>query len=255
MNPNKKNARSSIFLLIFLAGLFGTIALVLSGPSPQTAEAPPAAMPPSPQPEPPAAAAAEPPAQDAAPPLSMDAIAKGRGSWPERITASIPLDIEKGVTVPAGAPLDVEDISSQGVVTVRAMGKLFQLDAADTDLEARAIAIRERNRLEAEALIQAEVASIEAERQELLAVVGPQPRRDPWTGGTVAVQRYLKANLKDPGSVEYLGWGAPAIVDREGEPYWKVRVRYRAKNSFGAQVVESQTFYLRNDTVLFTDAN
>ena len=55
------------------------------------------------------------------------------------------------------------------------------------------------------------------------------------------VESYLKNNLKDPKSYESMEWSA---VERTGNGGYKVRHKYRAKNSFGGYVTENKVFYL-----------
>lgn len=61
-----------------------------------------------------------------------------------------------------------------------------------------------------------------------------------WDGSVQQVERYLKANLKNPGSLEVLEWGQ-VVASANG---FLVRVKYRAKNSFGAYSVEQKVFHL-----------
>jgi len=46
--------------------------------------------------------------------------------------------------------------------------------------------------------------------------------------------------LKDPKSVEYIEW-SKVVETYDG---YKVRCKYRAKNSFGGYVVENKIFFL-----------
>lgn len=55
------------------------------------------------------------------------------------------------------------------------------------------------------------------------------------------VRTYLMENLKDPSSYQDLEW-SPSGVNSNGQYY--IRHKYRAKNSFGATVVEQKIFYL-----------
>ena len=61
-----------------------------------------------------------------------------------------------------------------------------------------------------------------------------------WDGSVRQVKKYLKKNLKDPESYESIEWGK---VIYEGDVY-KVRHKYRAKNSFGGYVIEEFVFIL-----------
>ena len=62
-----------------------------------------------------------------------------------------------------------------------------------------------------------------------------------WDGSVRQVKDYLKKNLKDPKSTEYIEWSPVQKTPNGG---YAVRVKYRSKNSFGGFVVENQIFYL-----------
>jgi len=61
-----------------------------------------------------------------------------------------------------------------------------------------------------------------------------------WDGSVYQVKMYLKDNLKDPKSVEYIEW---SDVIKEGK-YYIVRCKYRARNSFGGYTIENKLFYI-----------
>ena len=61
-----------------------------------------------------------------------------------------------------------------------------------------------------------------------------------WDGSVHQVERYLKKNLKDPASFEAIEWSA-VVPSGNG---FSVRVKYRAKNSFGGYAIENQIFQL-----------
>ena len=65
-------------------------------------------------------------------------------------------------------------------------------------------------------------------------------QNSPWDGSVWQVKKYLKSSLKDPKSYEGIEWSG---VIKDGETY-KVRHKYRAKNSFGGYVVEEYIFVL-----------
>ncbi len=62
----------------------------------------------------------------------------------------------------------------------------------------------------------------------------------PADGSVQQVRDYLRDNLKDPRSVEYIEWSRVMPTDNG----YLVSVKYRAKNSFGGYVVEQNTFIL-----------
>lgn len=61
-----------------------------------------------------------------------------------------------------------------------------------------------------------------------------------WDGSVQQVVHYLKVNLRDPGSLQFIEW-SPLKRTEEG---YGVRCKYRAKNSFGGYVVEEKLFIL-----------
>lgn len=61
-----------------------------------------------------------------------------------------------------------------------------------------------------------------------------------WDGSVHQVKDWLRNNLKDPGSLEFIEWGT-VIETTSG---YSVRVKYRAKNSFGGYVIEEKIFDL-----------
>ena len=69
----------------------------------------------------------------------------------------------------------------------------------------------------------------------------------PWDGSVGVVERYLKASvLKDPDSFQAVEWSR--IVKGCGD--YAVRLKYRARNSFGGYVVETRDFVISADGVV-----
>ena len=66
-------------------------------------------------------------------------------------------------------------------------------------------------------------------------------RNSGWDGSVLQVKRFLKGNVKDPSSLEFIEW-SPVRKTTDGR--FLVRVRYRARNSFGGYVVENNVFLL-----------
>lgn len=64
-----------------------------------------------------------------------------------------------------------------------------------------------------------------------------------WDGSVSQVKDYLSQNLKDPESYEGLDWSP---VQKVGENY-RVRHKYRAKNSYGGYMLENQVFTINKD--------
>jgi hypothetical protein len=63
-----------------------------------------------------------------------------------------------------------------------------------------------------------------------------------WDGSVYQAENYLKRNLKDPDSYEAIEWGR-VLTRNNGEEY-RVRCKYRAKNSFGGYVIGHHVFAL-----------
>ena len=68
-----------------------------------------------------------------------------------------------------------------------------------------------------------------------------------WDGSVLPVKEYLKKVLKDPKSIEYIEW-FPVQETQDGN--YKVRVKYRAKNSFGGYVLNDQLFFLNSEGIV-----
>ena len=62
-----------------------------------------------------------------------------------------------------------------------------------------------------------------------------------WAGVVLKVKTWLNANLKDPGSLEFIDF-SPLAKTEVGTTM--IRVKYRAKNSFGGYEVENKVFLL-----------
>ena len=74
----------------------------------------------------------------------------------------------------------------------------------------------------------------------------------PWDGGVRQVERWMARNLKDPDSFEAIEWGGVVKTDKGG---FLVRVKYRAKNSFGGYGIDHKLFALssKGEVLLVTD--
>ena len=77
---------------------------------------------------------------------------------------------------------------------------------------------------------------------------GAVVQSSPWDASVRQVDDWLKNSVKDPDSLQYIEW-SPVSQQANGE--FMVRVKYRAKNSFGGYVVENKLFFLSSSgTVL-----
>ncbi len=61
-----------------------------------------------------------------------------------------------------------------------------------------------------------------------------------WDGSVSQVKSWMNSHIKDPDSLEYIFWSKVKKIEKNGT--FKVRVKYRAKNSFGGFVVEDKIF-------------
>jgi hypothetical protein len=76
---------------------------------------------------------------------------------------------------------------------------------------------------------------------------GPEPQRSPWNEVYTAVESYLEEKANDPDSVDVSRCGQALLTDN----CWVTRCTYRAKNAFGALVLEARDFNIaRNNTVI-----
>ena len=88
-----------------------------------------------------------------------------------------------------------------------------------------------------------------AEEEKVVAEIGPKPTAM-WNGKIVMVQSYLEDRLKDPGSLEVIEWSPVKLVSLKDGKAWAVKVKYRAKNSFGGYAVEEGVAVIRKDRVV-----
>src|SRR6056297_1560874 len=89
-----------------------------------------------------------------------------------------------------------------------------------------------------------------SERKNIIDEIGAKPENSEWDAAVKPVTDYLKTHLKDPDSVEYIEWSPVHLCHVEGQPYWRVRTKYRAKNSFGGYVIEEKLFYMAHKQVV-----
>lgn len=100
---------------------------------------------------------------------------------------------------------------------------------------------------------EAERAAREREHQARIdAQAGSKPSNSSWDAAVAPVVSFLKVNLKDPKSVEYIEWSPVTLLELDGQFFWGVRCKYRAKNSFGGYVIEEKVFLIQHDKVVKT---
>ena len=100
-------------------------------------------------------------------------------------------------------------------------------------------------------------ARIEALREENQAAlarqypgIGQKPEQSGFDGSVPIVDRYLRDTLNDYESAEYLEWSPVTPTNINGEWFWTVRLKLRAKNPFGAKILKEAYFVIRNDRVV-----
>lgn len=103
--------------------------------------------------------------------------------------------------------------------------------------------IARRRKIEERARLAAEQAA--KERAEV-ANRGAAPVPSWWDGLTPEVNEFLRATLKDYDSLKVLECSKVATW---GDDAWCQRVKYRAKNSFGAYELEENVFIIKNGAV------
>lgn len=81
---------------------------------------------------------------------------------------------------------------------------------------------------------------------------GGPVRNSKWDGSVAQVKWHLEKVLKDPDSLEFIEW-SPVVTDGED---FGVRVKYRAKNSFGGYVIENKLVLMdpEGDVIRMQDA-
>ncbi len=82
------------------------------------------------------------------------------------------------------------------------------------------------------------------------ALLGKKPENSAYDGSVRCVDRYLRTALNDYHNAEYLEWSPVTRVEIKKQPYWSVRLKLRAKNAFGANIVKDVYFLIRNDQVV-----
>ena len=83
-----------------------------------------------------------------------------------------------------------------------------------------------------------------------MLVLGPKPKNSEWDGRVEPVVNFLRKNLNDYGSCEFVEWSPVTKVEVKKEPYWVVRLKLRAKNSFGALILKETYYLIRQNEVV-----
>jgi hypothetical protein len=83
-------------------------------------------------------------------------------------------------------------------------------------------------------------------------VMGEKPRQSEWDGDVSPVKEYLRSNLNDYDSSEFVEWSSVTKVYIGKEPYWGVRLKLRAKNAFGGLILRDTYYFIRNNQVVMS---
>lgn len=86
------------------------------------------------------------------------------------------------------------------------------------------------------------------------AAHGTLPLTNGFTGKVLAVDRFLKPQLNDPDSLEYVQWYGPMAADHAGVKCWKVTAVYRARNAFGGMVPGTLSCWIRDEKVIASES-
>lgn len=84
--------------------------------------------------------------------------------------------------------------------------------------------------------VRSQISSIVRSKQQGDVLLGSKPARQA-NGGVQIVMSWFQENLHDPYSARFVRWSRVEKSFFDDEPYWKVSVRVRAKNAFGAYVL------------------
>lgn len=80
--------------------------------------------------------------------------------------------------------------------------------------------------------------------------MGPKPKNSEWDGRVDAVVKYLRRNLNDYDSSEFVEWSPVTKLKVKGEPFWVVRLKLRAKNAFGGYILKDTFYFIRQNEVV-----
>ena len=90
----------------------------------------------------------------------------------------------------------------------------------------------------------------QAEEAEAAAKAARPKEADPIHVEYKVLRPYLRAHLNDWNSYDSRGVSEPeSIAPHDGQPAWRIRHTYRAKNGFNATILNDQMFYYTKDGV------
>ena len=86
-----------------------------------------------------------------------------------------------------------------------------------------------------------------------ILVLGPKPKNSEWDGRVDPVVEYLRNNLNDYDSSEFVEWSPVTKLEVKGEPFWVVRLKLRAKNAFGGYILKNTFYFIRQNRVVIAE--
>ncbi|MBK8466758.1 MAG: LysM peptidoglycan-binding domain-containing protein [Chloracidobacterium sp.] len=93
--------------------------------------------------------------------------------------------------------------------------------------------------------------SIEQSEPKDKKLLGPKPYQAK-DGKVAIVMAYFNESLHDPYSMRIVRWSKVTGINIGNEPYWRVSVKYRAKNQMGAYVLSERIFNIRRNKIVST---
>jgi len=82
------------------------------------------------------------------------------------------------------------------------------------------------------------------------SIIGEKPLQSSLDSSVLPVKEYLRNNLNDYDSAEFVEWSPVTKVEINGQKYWGVRLKLRAKNGFGAYILRDTYYFMRHGKVV-----
>jgi len=93
------------------------------------------------------------------------------------------------------------------------------------------------------------IVQLEKKRSDI-EDLGEAPESSKWDGSVQPVKEYLRRNLNDYDSSEFVEWSPVRLSVVKNIPYWTVRLRLRAKNAFGGYILRDTYYFVRGGQVV-----
>lgn len=149
---------------------------------------------------------------------------------------------------PEVAALPSPSVASLDDAAARAQALNFNTDKTDKIKTVRALFEQIQNDPKNGTAAKSWIQKLDKEI-EVRKVIGEPPTAE----GGLAVRKYLRQVLNDYNSSEFVEWSGVGKTTVKNEPYWVIKLRLRAKNAFGAYILKTVIFYIRNDQVVFAE--